>query len=296
MGAGAGSQCPGVSEKENPMMQCSRTMDIHKIRKTIVEHVAASAFKITPRHLERTITETYSLDKFRTKALLKDLVAQGELEYTYEFGSTYLVPSFSKPVRISAHVVIMPAGHQYLPASDDVIIQIQPGAAFGGGRHPTTRLSVRGIEFLLKEVRPAWLNKDCSLLDIGTGSAILAIASVCLGIGKAVGIDIDPCAVAEARENIALNNYAKRITISDRKIDAINRSFSMVVANLRYPSLKKLYRQIIRLIDPDGWAVLSGFRCHEKQDLMAFYTARYFQSIWTADQLGWSAVVLKKTN
>ena len=277
-------------------MRCSNTMDIHEIRKIIVEQVDASAFKITPHHLEKKIIETYGLDKRRAKAILKDLVAQGELEYTYEFGSTYIVPSFSKPVRISAHVVIMPAGHQYLPADDDVIIRIQPGAAFGGGRHPTTRLSVRGIEFLLKEVHPAWLNRDCALLDIGTGSAVLAIASVCLGIRKAVGIDIDPCAVAEARENVALNNYAKRINISDRKIDAINRSFSTVVANLRYPSLKKLYRQIIRLIDPDGWAVLSGFRCHEKQDLMAFYTARYFQSIWTADQLGWSAVVLKKTN
>jgi ribosomal protein L11 methyltransferase len=269
-------------------------MDIHQIRKTIIEHVAASAFKITPRHLEKTLAETYSLDKPCTKALLKDLVARGELEYAYEFGSTYLVPSFNKPVRISAHVVIMPPGHQYPWAPDDVIIQIKSGAAFSGGRHPTTRLSVKGIEFLLKEVRPDWLNKDCSVLDIGTGSGILAIAAVCLGIKKGIGIDIDPCAVAEARENIVLNNYENRITISDRKIDAINRSFSMVIANLRYPSLKKLSRQITRLTDPDGWAVLSGFRPQEKQDLMDLYTARYFQCIWTADQLGWSAVVLKK--
>jgi ribosomal protein L11 methyltransferase len=269
-------------------------MDIHQIRKTIIEHVAASAFKITPRHLEKTLAETYSLDKPCTKALLKDLVARGELEYAYEFGSTYLVPSFNKPVRISAHVVIMPPGHQYPWAPDDVIIQIKSGAAFSGGRHPTTRLSVKGIEFLLKEVRPDWLNKDCSVLDIGTGSGILAIAAVCLGIKKGIGIDIDPCAVAEARENIVLNNYENRITISDRKIDAINRSFSMVIANLRYPSLKKLSRQITRLTDPDGWAVLSGFRPQEKQDLMDLYAARYFQCIWTADRLGWSAVVLKK--
>jgi len=269
-------------------------MDIHEIRKAIIEHVAAAAFKIAPRQLEKTITDTYSLDKSRTKALLKDLVAQGELEYAYEFGSTYLVPSFGKPVRISAHVVVMPPGHQYRRAPDDVLVQIKPGAAFGGGRHPTTRLSVKAIEFLLKEVRPHWLNKDCAALDIGTGSAILAIAAVGLGIRKAVGIDVDPCAVAEARENIALNNYEHRVTIADRKIDAISRSFSLVVANLRYPSLKKLYRQIARLTDPDGWAVFSGFRPHEKHDLIDLYTARYFQCIWSASQLGWSAVVLKK--
>ena len=269
-------------------------MDIHHIRKAIIEQVAASAFKITPRHLAKTITDTYSLDKPRTRALLKELVAQGELEYAYEFGSTYLVPSFNKPVRISAHVVIMPPGHQYLRAPDDVTIQIKPGAAFGGGRHPTTQLSVKGIEFLLKEVRPDWLNKDCTVLDIGTGSGVLAIVAVCLGIKKGIGLDIDPCAVTEAGENIALNNYQHRLTISERKIDAINESFSMVVANLRYPSLKKLYRQVTRLTDPDGYAVLSGFRPHEKRDLMNLYTARYFQCIWAADQLGWSAVVLKK--
>ncbi|MEJ2100372.1 MAG: 50S ribosomal protein L11 methyltransferase, partial [Desulfobacterales bacterium] len=254
-------------------------MEIHQIRKAIVEHVAASAVKITPRRLAKTITDAYRLDKARIKALLKDLVAQGELEYVYEFGSSYLVPSFNRPVRISAHVVIMPPGYLYSRAPDDVIIQIKPGAAFGGGRHPSTRLSVEGIEFVLKEIRPDWLNKECSVLDIGTGSAILAIVAVCLGIRKAVGIDIDPCAVSEAGENIVLNHFQDRITISDRKIDALDTSFSLIVANLRYPSLKKLYRQVTRLADPTGGAVFSGFRPHEKQDLIDLYTARYFRCI-----------------
>lgn len=269
-------------------------MNIQQIRKTIAEQVAASVFKITPQQLAKNIAQAYGLDKPRTKALLKDLVVQGELEYAYEFGTTYLVPSYDKPVRISAHVVLTPPGHHYRGAPDDVIIQIKPGAAFGNGRHPTTRLSVKGIEFILKRVRPDWLNKDCAVLDIGTGSGVLAIVAVCLGIKKGIGIDIDPCALAEARENIALNNYQNRLTISDVEIDAINASFSMVVANLRYPSLKKLYRQVARLTDACGWAVLSGFRRYERQDLLDLYTARDFQCIWAADALGWSAAVLKK--
>lgn len=269
-------------------------MNIQQIRKTIAEQVAASVFKITPQQLAKNIAQAYGLDKPRTKALLKDLVVQGELEYAYEFGTTYLVPSYDKPVRISAHVVLTPPGHHYRGAPDDVIIQIKPGAAFGNGRHPTTRLSVKGIEFILKRVRPDWLNKDCAVLDIGTGSGVLAIVAVCLGIKKGIGIDIDPCALAEARENIALNNYQNRLTISDVEIDAINASFSMVVANLRYPSLKKLYRQVARLTDACGWAVLSGFRRYERQDLLDLYTARDFRCIWAADALGWSAAVLKK--
>jgi ribosomal protein L11 methyltransferase len=222
-----------------------------------MEIVAASPVRISPRYLERTISETYGLEKTRARQMLKDLIGQGELEYTYEFGSTYLVRSFSKPVRISTHVVIMPAGHSYRPAPDDVVIQIKSGAAFGGGRHPTTRLSVKAIEYVLKIVSPDGLN-------------------------------------AEARDNIALNHLQDQLVISNRKIDAIDQDFSMVIANLRYPSLKKFYPQISKLTDTNGWVALSGFRSHEQDDLMDLYTAKNFECIWTAAEIDWAAAVLKK--
>ena len=269
-------------------------MDVEGIRNAILEKVAASPARLTPQYLEKTIIETYGLDKPRAKAVLKDLVAQGQLEYTYEFGSTYLVRSFNKPVRVSAHVVVRPPGHRYQPARDDVVIQIKPGAAFGGGRHPTTRLSVKAIEYVLKIASPDRLSQRCFVLDIGTGSGILAIAAVCLGIQKGLGIDIDPCAISEAGENIALNNLENRIVISDRKIDSIDQVFIMVIANLRYPSLKNFYPQISQLTERGGWVVLSGFRPHERADLMDLYTARYFKSIWTADENHWAATVLEK--
>ena len=264
------------------------------IQKEIIEKVTVSPARITPQDLEKTISETYGLDKIRAKAVLKELVARGQLEYTYEFGNTYLVPAFNKPVRIAAHVVVKPPGHRYQPAPDDVVIQIQPGAAFGGGRHPTTRLSVKAIEYVLKFVSPDGLNQRSSVLDIGTGSGILAIAAVCLGVNKGLGIDIDPCAIAEAGENIALNNLENRIVISDRKIDSIDQVFMMVIANLRYPSLKNFYPQISQLTESGGWVVLSGFRSYELDDLKDLYTAKHFECIWTVHELDWSAAVLKK--
>jgi ribosomal protein L11 methyltransferase len=269
-------------------------MDIEGIRKAILENVAASSARLTPQHLEKTLMEIHGLDKPRARAVIKDLVTRGQLEYSYEFGSTYLVPSFNKPVRISAHVVVQPPGHRYRPAPDDVVIQIKPGAAFGGGRHPTTRLSVNAIEYVLKTASHDGLRRRGSVLDIGTGSGILAIAAVCLGIQKGLGIDIDPCAISEARENIALNNLENRIVISDRQLDSIDQVFTMVIANLRFPSLKKFYSQILRLTQRGGWVVLSGFRLQERADLMDFYTARYFKSIWAADKNDWSVIALKR--
>jgi ribosomal protein L11 methyltransferase len=283
-------QSPIKRKKRNE----AAVMDIDGIRKAILENVAASPARLTPQHLAKTILETYGLDKTRAKVLLKDLVARGQLEYTYEFGNTYLVRSFNKPVRISDHVVVRPPGHEYQPAPDDVVIQIKPGAAFGDGRHPTTQLSVKASEFLLKKVRPDWLNANGSVLDIGTGSGILAIAAVCLGVNKGLAIDIDSCAIAEAAENIALNHLEGRLVVSDRKLDTIKRSFSMVIANLRYPSLKNVYPQITKRTDTGGWVLLSGFRLHERNDLMDLYSAKHFECIWTADQLDWAAAVLKK--
>jgi ribosomal protein L11 methylase PrmA len=68
----------------------------------------------------------------------------------------------------------------------------------------------------------------------------------------------------------------------------------VVIANLRYPSLKNYYPQITRLTDSGGWVVLSGFRPHEQDDLMRLYMAPSFEVLWTADELGWSACVLKR--
>ncbi len=269
-------------------------MDIDGIRNALLENVASSPARLTPQHLAKTILETYRLDKTRAKAVLKGLVARGQLEYTYEFGSTYLVRSFNEPVRISDHVVVRPPGRRYQPAPDEVVIQIKPGAAFGDGRHPTTRLSVKAIEFLLKKVRPDWLNANGSVLDIGTGSGILAIAAVCMGVNKGLAIDFDSCAIAEATENIALNHLEGQLVVSDRQLDTLHRSFSMVIANLRYPSLKNIYPQITKRTDTCGGVVLSGFRLHERSDLMDLYTAKHFECIWTADELEWEAVVLKK--
>ena len=269
-------------------------MDSDRIEKAILERIGASSIRLSPRQLEKILSATYGLDRNHAKTLLKALVARGDLEYTYEFGSTYLVPSFNKPVRISDHVVVKPPGHRFKPDRNDVVVQIRPGAAFGGGRHPTTRLSVRAVDHVLKTIKPDWLNTDCSVLDIGTGSGILAMVAVCLGVRTGLGIDIDRCAVAEAAENVDLNQLHDRLVISDRKIETVDAVYSLVTANLRYPSLKNLYRPIVGFTDTGGQVVLSGFRSHEMRDLLKLYTGHHFETLWKDEELEWAVIVLHK--
>ena len=264
------------------------------IRVKILELVSASSSKITPVGLKNTLVEKDGLETNQIKALIKDLVAKGELTYTYEHGCTFVQKSFNKPVRISKSVILKPPGFQYRRQPHDVLIQIKPGASFGDGRHPTTRLAIKGIEFALKELKPFVLNRESTVLDIGTGSGVLVLTAVQFGLQKGLGIDIDSCARAEARQNVKLNDSQAQITISDKAIEDINASFSMVLANLRVPTLRKLCARIDAVANPHGIVVLSGIRCHELAGLMAVYRARHFECVWNAEELDWAGVVFKK--
>jgi len=222
------------------------------------------------------------------------LVSSGELTYTYEHGCTFVQKSFDKPVRISRSVVLRPPGHRYRPEPHDVVIRVKPGASFGDGRHPTTRLAIKGIEFGFREFKPFVSNRESAVLDIGTGSGVLVMTAVLFGVQKGLGIDFDSCARAEARENVKLNDLQALITISDQAIEDIQPSFSMVLANLRAPTLQKICVRIGCVTNPNGIVVLSGIRCHELAGLMAVYAAAHFECVWTAEESNWAGAVIKK--
>jgi ribosomal protein L11 methylase PrmA len=244
----------------------------------ILNIVATSPSRLTPPALEKTLSKNTHLKRKEIKALIKKLVDRGELTYTYELGSTFLERSFNKPIRISRAVVIKPPGHQYQPQSGDVVLKIRSGAAFGDGRHPTTRLAVRGIEHILKDFdsNPFSSEERHTVLDIGTGSGILVLAAVKLGMCRGVGIDIDPCARTEARQNILINDLSDRIRISDQYLETIDASFFMVTANLRLPTLKRISPILRKLVSANGFMVVSGVRSQEANDLIDKYATNGF--------------------
>ncbi len=151
---------------KNPGNDFLRQTNIQTIFTDVITTIATSNAKITPSTLGKLIFERYGLNKKQVKSVIRDLVDAGELTYTYEFGSTFLEPSLGKPVRISRYVVLKPPEHHFQPESGDVVIQIKPGAAFGDGRHPTTRLAIRGIEYVLKKFKLDTSEYQSTVLDL----------------------------------------------------------------------------------------------------------------------------------
>lgn len=162
---------------------------------------------------------------------------------------------FFKPLRISKNIVIKPTWERYTPEGGEIVIDIDPGMAFGTGQHASTRLCVNALEDIILKNRPA---DGWQILDVGTGTGILAMCCVRLGADHAVAIDLDRQAVEIAAVNVAINDLAASIDIENRDAADMTGSFNLIVANLTTPSLLTLRETLRSLIVPGGYIVASG--------------------------------------
>ncbi|MDZ7581090.1 MAG: 50S ribosomal protein L11 methyltransferase [Deltaproteobacteria bacterium] len=222
-------------------------------------------------------------------------MADGELSFTYEYGTSYLEISFQRPQRVTERIVILPAGVDLNDTGASAVVRIISGASFGSGRHPSTRLALRGIDAAATLSDCPFNQNEATLLDIGTGSGILALAALQLGFDRAVGIDLDPCARAEAAQNAVLNGLGARFLIMDQPLTELlpEEPFAMVTANLRYPTLVRLCATIVSHLAPAGWLVLSGIKCDEQAAVMAVYGEKGFVCRWRETEKGWVGLLLR---
>lgn len=163
------------------------------------------------------------------------------------------------PIRVSDRLWIVPSWH-VAPDPAAINIELDPGLAFGTGTHPTTRLC---LEWLERHVTPG-----ADLLDYGCGSGILAIAAARLGARPVLGVDIDPQAVAAARDNAGRNGVAA--SFAD-VAQARPGEFSLVVANILANPLKALAPALCRHVRPGGRLALSGVLVEQTDELIAAY-------------------------
>lgn len=161
------------------------------------------------------------------------------------------------PEKISERFVVKPTWREYEPEDRELVIELDPGRAFGTGSHSTTSLCVKIMEEQLNEEN----TKEISLLDVGTGSGILMIVGSKLGIKDVVGVDIDELAVEAAHENLILNKIPEsefKVLKGDLISVVKEKKFDVVVANILADVLLILIKDIFKVVKQGGKLILSG--------------------------------------
>ena len=192
-------------------------------------------------------------------------------------------------VNITDNIVIKPSWDEYEPSDNEIVVEIDPGLAFGTGTHETTSLCV---EFLEKYAQ----NKK-KLLDIGCGSGILMLIGKKLGVEKVVGIDID-----EKVNDVVLENFSKnRINdnfqvIIGNLVDDVNEKYDLVVSNILVDVLEKLLEDIEKILEKDATVIFSGI-LNEKEEAFLKKAKNYnLKQIDRKEKNNWVSLVFKYEN
>ena len=167
------------------------------------------------------------------------------------------------------------------------VLRLTDSAAFGTGLHPTTAMCLEAIEEALQHSTPS------ALLDVGTGSGVLALAALLMGVPRALGLDIDAEALGAAAENARLNALDRRLQLARGGPDAVAGPWPLIVANLLAAPLVELAPVLVRRVGHRGRLVLSGIPSSVEPDVDRTYRRLGMQHVRAQSRAGWSALVLQ---
>lgn len=194
---------------------------------------------------------------------------------------------FFKTTEIGKRLCIRPSWEEYDNKTGRCVLSIDPGAAFGTGTHATTSMCLEALEELV--------TPDMTVLDIGSGSGILSIASVLLGANKAIGVDIDPVAVKVANENAKLNKVGDKTEYILGNLDEkISDTFDIVVANIVADAIIALSQSASKRMSENGYFLCSGIidiRANEVEDALK---SRGFNIIRKYENNNWVAFLANR--
>ena len=199
-----------------------------------------------------------------------------------------------KEIAVSDRIVLAPYIHGR-PArhSSKLVLTLDQGGAFGLGDHPTTRLCLQALDRVMRKFETKQSHLKTMVLDIGTGTGVLALAAVGLGAHQAVGIDIDPAALYEAQHNVRLNHMGQKVRVTQATLASFgNQRFNLVMANLRPPTLKELLPQIPDISGPDAFWILSGFRAGEAMHVISMLPSAKAEVEWQESAHDWAVIVV----
>lgn len=196
-----------------------------------------------------------------------------------------------KPLRVGQRLLIVPSWEEVQPRPDDIVLHLDPGMAFGTGGHETTRLCLELLEQIMVDM-PLLLSP--SVLDLGTGSGILAMAAVQLGAGRVQAVDIDPQAVEVARENLAANGLAEQVECSTTPLESMSESFDVILANILAEELVRLAPFLAARLAPGGSLVLSGILAEKEKLVRTGFASQPLTYLTTLRAGEWVALHYRK--
>ncbi|PIW69989.1 MAG: 50S ribosomal protein L11 methyltransferase [Ignavibacteriales bacterium CG12_big_fil_rev_8_21_14_0_65_30_8] len=190
-------------------------------------------------------------------------------------------------VNISDRIVIKPSFREYKKKNDEFVITIDPKMSFGTGKHTTTKLVVQMLEKYIKA--------GDNVLDVGSGTGILAITAIKLGSVSAVAIDNDDWCYENAIENCKLNNVEEKIDVRNCELAQVEeKDFSVIISNIQKNVLKDLAKDFKNRIKEKGILILSGLLENDKKEMIDFYS-NYGYNLLESKQLEeWISLVFQK--
>lgn len=196
-----------------------------------------------------------------------------------------LTQSQFDPIHIGKNIWVVPSWHE-APDPDGLILELDPGLAFGTGSHPTTRLCMEWLE--------AHAPRDLQVLDYGCGSGILAMVAHKLGAKQVIGVDIDPQAIESAQQNAERNQCTVDYYLPDDFAVAYpQQEFQLVVANILSSPLKLMAPMLAGRVAAGGSLVLSGVLARQAEEVAAAYAPFLQLHVW-AEHEGWVALAGRK--
>ena len=194
---------------------------------------------------------------------------------------------YFKPFRLGNRIVIKPSWETFETKEDDLVIEIDPGNAFGSGTHETTSMCIEMIE---KYMRPS-----DTVIDVGCGSGILAIAAGKLGAKEIIAVDIDENAVNTARENLRLNSLSERSDVRHGDlIKVVPEKAELVVANIIADIIVRLSDDVESIMKPDALFVSSGLILDKVDWVIEELKKRQFEIVEVMKKGEWAVVVSRK--
>jgi ribosomal protein L11 methyltransferase len=197
--------------------------------------------------------------------------------------------AFFFPERVGRNLVVKPTWRDYAPGPDDILLEIDPGMAFGTGTHPTTAMCIALLE--------DYLQPGCTFLDVGTGSGILLAAAAKLGAGLGRGIDNDPLAVEIAGANLRLNGAdTRRFEVARGDlVSLVTTTYDLVTANILSDVIVRLLDDLPAHLSPGGIVITSGIITKNQSAVTAKMASQGLEVLEVRQKEGWVAIVGRKT-